>query len=149
MKNKISSLPLWPVIEELNQDDLCASIDSLNSLMPFVFRRPLSCAIHRRNSDGLIAELTMDAINPANGIIWHQTFKIYEHGGIGIVGGQQDAAWRWKWSYFNKCNRIIRYWLSEYGSLTKSKIRVQERAGLYASELMRRTATATAPAYEF
>ena len=153
MKAKISSLPRWSVVEEVELDDLCASIDSLKSLMSFVFRRPVSCAVHKRFSHGLIAQVDMVAINPANGLTWVQSFNIYKNGGIGINGGQNDAAWKWKFSYFNKCLRVIRYWLSENGGLTKSMIRVQERTGLYTSELIRRTATAPAlalaPAYDF
>lgn len=152
MKTKISSLPKCSVIEEINLDDLCASTDSLKSLMRFVFRRPLSCAVHKRFSHGLIAQVDMVAINPANGNTWVQSFNIYKDGGIGINGGQNDAAWKWKFSYFNKCIRVLRYWISENGGLTKSMIRVQERTGVYVSELIRRTAAASAPAapeYEF
>ena len=147
MKTKISSLPKWrPVVEELNLDDLCVSIDSLKSLMRFVFRRPVSCAVHKRFSHGLIAQVDMVAINPANGLTWIQSFNIYKNGGIGINGGQNDAAWKWKFSYFNKCLRVIRYWLSENGGLTKSMARIQERTALYKYELIRRTAPSPAAA---
>ena len=152
MKTKISSLPKWPLIETVNLDDLRTSIDSLKSLMGFVFRRPLSCEIHKRFSHGLIAQVDMLAINPANGHTWIQSFNIYKNGGIGINGGQPDAAWKWKFSYLNKCIRILRYWISEYGGLTKSMIRVQERTGLYVTELIRRAAASAAepePEYEF
>lgn len=149
MKAKISSLPKWSLVEDVNLDDLRASLDSLKSLMRFVFRRPLSCEIHKRFSHGLIAQVDMLATNPANGHTWIQSFNIYKNGGIGINGGQNDAAWKWKFSYLNKCIRVLRYWISEYGGMTKSMIRVQERTGLYVFELIRRTAPSSAPVPEY
>ena len=137
MKTKISSLPKWAKVDHIDIDDLVKNIDELKQLMKYVFLRPVSTTITIAFETDKVATIVMEAQNPANCFIWNQSFNIYKDGRISVYGGQEDASWCWKVSYFNKCIRIIRYWLSETGELGKSRIRVQERNSIVKLELIR------------
>jgi len=147
MKLRISSLPKCAKFGNLDYDELVQNISGLQNLMPYVFRKPISCSIRKAVNGWAdqIAEITMTALNPATGTIWSQTFGILNYGAISYAGGQMDAAWFWKRNYFNKMIRIITYWLSQ-NDINSIKKRIQTRNAVFAEELITRTYKFESPA---
>lgn len=147
MKMRISSLPKCAKFGNLDYDELVQNINGLQNLMPYVFRKPISCSIRRANNgwNDEVAEITMVALNPATGTIWSQTFGILNFGGISYAGGQLSAAWFWKSKYVNKMIRIITYWLSQ-NDINSIKGRIQTRNAVFAEELISRTYKFESPA---
>lgn len=140
MKKRISSLPKCAKFGNLDYDELVHNINGLQELMPYVFRKPISCSIRKANNGWRdeVAEITMVALNPATGEIWSQTFGILNFGGISYSGAQMSAAWFWKSNYVNKMIRIIRFWLSQ-NDINSIKGRIQARNAIFAEELKTRT----------
>ena len=53
-----------------------------------------------------------------------------------MFGGQREAAWNWRFTYFQKCWRALAGWLKNMAESKLVMNRTQSRLALYKEELM-------------
>ena len=131
-----------PEYGDLTKELCLQNINSLLTSFQAVFRSLTSVSITFRNvqyhkSLGIyLASVTIHAVNPKTKTPWTQSLEISTCGAISILGGQQEAAWFWKFTYFTKCIRALQGWLKDIQENRLSKQRTQERNSQIKEQLM-------------
>jgi len=132
---------VWtPEYAVLTNDIYIQNMDSLLASYKAVFRSLVSVSISFDNIRRTLI-IAIHAINPKTKTPWIQSLSISENGrSVYIDGGQQEAAWCWKFTYLQKCVRALRSWVREIQENHLSKQRTHERNVQIKEELMRITA---------
>ena len=131
----------------LSQQDCVKNIESLLVAFQAVFRGSVKVSIVFNNNTNphykgiYLASIHIDAINPAIAptaiaAAWSQYYEVTTTGDIIVFGGQREAAWNWRFTYYQKCWRALAGWLKNIAESKLAINRTQSRLALYKEELM-------------
>ena len=83
-----------------------------------------------------LVSIQIEAVNPANQEKWSQYFEVNTAGDIIVFGGQREAAWSWRFTYWQKCWRALAGWLKNIAEQKLVMKRTQSRLQQIKQELM-------------
>lgn len=121
----------------LTKDICLQNMESLLISYQAVFRSLVSVAVSFDNKRRNI-NISIHAINPKTKAPWNQFLSISENcDSVFITGAQREAAWCWKFTYFQKCIRALQGWVKEIQENRLSKQRTQTRNEQIKEELIK------------